>query len=65
LVCLLFGLASNSLHSVFADELALHDKTQAIGGTDYYKTNLNVSKDHSVQDKVKEAKEKLKQRLTN
>jgi hypothetical protein len=56
---LLFSLASHSLrYSAFADELATHDKTQAIGGADWYKTNYNVPKDLSVEVKVKEAPEK-------
>jgi hypothetical protein len=55
---LLFSLASHSLrYSAFA-ELATHDKTQAIGGTDWYKTNYNVPKDLSVEAKVKKALEK-------
>jgi hypothetical protein len=56
---LLFGVASHSLTNLaFADELATRDKSQAIGGTDWYKTNLNVPKDPSVKAKVKEALEK-------
>jgi hypothetical protein len=56
---LIFSVASHSLrYSAFADELATRDKSQAIGGTNWYKTNLNVPKDPSVKAKVKEALEK-------
>jgi hypothetical protein len=57
---LLFSLASNSLTNfAFATENISHEKPNITSAGDYYKTNLNVPKDKSIETKVKEAKEKL------
>lgn len=57
---LLFGIASHSLtNSAFADVNTSHEKPNIAPDQDHYKTNLKVSKDKSIEAKVKEAKEKL------
>ena len=57
---LLFGLASHSLtNSAFADVNTSHEKRNVAPEQDHYKTNLKVSKDKSLETKVKEAKKKL------
>ncbi len=56
---LLFGIASHSLNFAFANENTSHEKVKTSGFGEPYKTNVTVTKDKSIEDKVKEAKEKL------
>jgi len=56
---LLFGLASQSLNSAFAINTS-HEKPNLLQSEQYYKTNLSVLKDKSVEAKVKAALEKLR-----
>ena len=56
---LLFGIASHSLtNSAFAINTS-HEKSHTLGLGDSSKTNINVPKDKSIEEKVKEAKAKL------
>jgi hypothetical protein len=55
----LFGIASNSLtNTAFAINTS-HEKGHILGLADYSKTNINVPKDKSIEEKVKDAKAKL------
>ncbi len=56
---LLFGIASHSLNFAFANENTSHEKVKTSGFGEPYKTNITVTKDKSIEAKVKEAKEKL------
>jgi hypothetical protein len=60
---LLFGIASHSLtNSAFAINTS-HEKTHTLGLGDSSKTNINVPKDKSVEEKVNDAKAKLEAKI--
>ena len=57
---LLFGLASHSLvNSAFATANTSHEKINTPGFSDFYKTNVKLPKDKSLDDKIKKELEKI------